>query len=91
MENPVKLAEVIAGLGEMMDQIPNDWDPHQKLEYFKMAIRTTMAEAVGRDRGELRRNISEIEENLEDMHKLKTKACAVNDALDRGNKVVKIS
>ena len=71
----------------MLAQIPNEWNPHQRLEFFKMAIRTTMAEAVGRDRGELRRSISESEENLDDMHKLKCKACTVLDNQDRETKV----
>ena len=70
----------------MMEQVPNEWNPHQRLEFFKMAIRTTMADAVGRDRGELRRSISEIEENLDDMHKLKCAACAVLNNQDRENK-----
>ena len=46
-----------------------------------------MAEAVGRDRGELRRNISEIEENLDDIHKLKSTACVVLKDQERGTKV----
>ena len=46
-----------------------------------------MAEAVGRDRGELRKCISEIEENLDDMYKLKCVAYAVVDVQDRGSKV----
>ena len=46
-----------------------------------------MADAVGRDRGELRRSISEIEESLDDMHKLKCAACAVLDNQDRETKV----
>ena len=54
--------------------------------FFKVAIRTTMAEAVGRDRGELKRCISEIEEDLDDTHKLKLKACGVVDVLDKENK-----
>ena len=71
----------------MREQVPNEWDPHHRLEFFKMAIRTTMADAVGRDRGELRKSISEIEENLDDMHKLKCKACVVLDNQDRETKV----
>ena len=59
---------MIGDLNVMMEQVPIEWDPHQRLEFFKMAIRTTMADAAGRDRGELRRSISEIEEDLNDMH-----------------------
>ena len=83
----MKLRAVIADLNVMLAQIPNEWNPHQRLEFFKMAIRTTMAEAVGRDRGELRRSISEIEDNLDDMHELKCKACTLLDNQDRETKV----
>ena len=87
LDDPLKLTAVIADLNVMMEQVPIEWDPHQRLEFFKMAIRTTMADAVGRDRGELRRSISEIEESLDDMHKLKCAACAVLDNQDRETKV----
>ena len=57
LKDPLKLAAVTADISVMLEQIPHEWDPHQRLEFFKMAIRTTMADAVGRDRGELRRSI----------------------------------
>ena len=53
-----------------------------------MAIRTTVSEAVGRDRGELRKSITEIEESLDDMHTLKCKACAVVNVVERDNNLV---
>ena len=39
------------------------------------------------DRVELSRNIAEIKESLDDMHKLKCKACAVVNVVERDNKV----
>ena len=66
------MGAVIYELNKLMEQVPIDWNPHQKLEFFKVSIRTTMAEAVGRDKGELKRSINEIEENLNGMHKLTT-------------------
>ena len=54
---------------------------------FAKSDKDPKTETVGRDRGELRRNTGEIEENLEDMHKLKLKVCAVVDVLERETKV----
>ena len=51
---------VTTEIRDMMEQIPDEWDPHQRLEFFKVAIRTTVAEDVGRDRGELRRSIKMV-------------------------------
>ena len=87
LSDPAQLLAVKAEISEMMGQIPVEWDPHQRLEFFKVAIRTTVSEAVGRDRGELRKSIAEIEESLDDMHKLKCKACAVVNVVERDNKV----
>ena len=87
LSDPVQLLAVKAEISEMMGQIPVEWDPHQRLEFLKVAIRTTVSEAVGRDRGELRKSIAEIEESLDDMHKLKCKACAVVNVVERDNKV----
>ena len=79
----VQLLAVKAEISDMMGQIPADWDPHQRLEFFKVAIRTTVSDAVGRDRGELRKSIGEIEESLDDMYKLKCRVCAVVDVAER--------
>ena len=37
-------------LFQMIEQIPPEWDPHQRLEYLKMSTRTSIADAVGSDR-----------------------------------------
>ena len=67
----------------MLAQIPPDWDPHQRLEYLKMSIWTSIADAVRRVRGELRKSIVEREESLNDMHKLKSSACALGVGQDK--------
>ena len=66
----------------MLAQIPPDWDPHQRLEYLKMSIWTSIADAVRRVRGELRKSIVEMEESLNDMHKLKSSSCALGVGQD---------
>ena len=49
LNNPMTLLSVIAALGEMLDH----WDPHQRLEYMKMAIRTTISEATCREKSDI--------------------------------------
>ena len=50
LNNPMSLLAVIAAMGEMLGQVPDHWDPHRRLEFMEMAIRTTVSEAVCRDR-----------------------------------------
>ena len=71
LNNPVSLLAVIAEMSEMLGQIPAGWNPHERLEYIKMAIRNTVSEAVGRERSELGQDIEELEESVNEMHGLK--------------------
>ena len=82
-----RLLAVIQELGEKLEQIPPDWDPHQRLEYLKMSFRTVISGAVGRDRNELRESIKESEENVNEMHDLKTKACLLDNIDGRDNNI----
>ena len=87
LSDPVNLLDVIMELGGMLEQIPLEWYPHQRLEYLKMSIRKTIADFVGRDRSELKRSIDEIEESLDAMHKLKSSACALRDDQEKNRKI----
>ena len=76
LDNPVTLIIAKREILEMLNQIPSDWDPHKKLEYMKVAIRTVISGLVGKNRKELRKEIEELEEALNEMHELKVRACA---------------
>ena len=54
---------------------------------MKMAIRTTVAEAVGRERSELRKDIEELEDSVNEMHGLNVSACASPESQARDRKV----
>ena len=41
-------------LTDMLSQVPNDWDPHKRLEFVKVAIRSIIAGLKGRNRKELK-------------------------------------
>ena len=39
LDDPGNLIKAREDIKEMLSQVPEGWDPHQKLEYFKVAIR----------------------------------------------------
>jgi hypothetical protein len=55
----------------MLEQIPSNWNEHQKLEFMKVAIRTVMSEQTKIARRESREEIKELEESLDQMVNLK--------------------
>ena len=59
----------------MLGQMSDDWNPHMKLEFVKVAIRSTIASLVGKNRKELRNEIDEHEKTLNELHTLKAAAC----------------
>ena len=67
----------------MMDEVPDGWDPHMKLEYLKVVIRSVVAGLVGKSRKELKEEIIELESELNDMKLLKEKACSLRDEVTR--------
>ena len=79
LDDPNRLSVAKEEIKEMLGQMPDDWDPHKRLEYLKVVIRSVLASLVGRSRKELKQEISELEVSLNDMHTLKVKACALMD------------
>ena len=59
----------------MMSQISPEWDPHKVLEYFKVAIRTTTAEIIGKNRKDIRDEISNLKEDINEMNSIKIMKC----------------
>ena len=44
LEDPIKLAQAKAQIDTMMQQVDPTWNPHQKLEFFKLSVRTTLSQ-----------------------------------------------
>ena len=44
LEDPVKLTQAKAQIDTMMQQIDPTWNPHQKLEFSKLCVRTTLSQ-----------------------------------------------
>ena len=78
----------------MISQIPADWNPHMKLEFIKVSIRSVTANLVGRNRKELKIEIDVLENTLNEMHSIKIKACKIFDSgadtYEMRNKIVLI-
>ena len=63
----------------MMGQAPVSWNPHKKLEYLKVVIRSVIAGVVGMSRKDPKEEISDLEVQLNDMKVIKEKACILDD------------
>ena len=46
---------------ELLQQIPDDWEPHRKLEFLKVFIRTVISGLVRLTSKELGKEITELE------------------------------
>ena len=44
LEDPFKLIQAKAQIDTMMQQLDPTWNPHQKLEFFKLCVRTTLSQ-----------------------------------------------
>ena len=44
LEDPVKLTQAKAQIDTIMQQLDPTWNPHQKLEFFKLCVRTTLSQ-----------------------------------------------
>ena len=87
LDDPGTLLSAKSEVKEMMDQVPKDWDSHKKLEYLKVVIRTVVAGLVGLNRKELRNEIAELENDLNEMHELKVKACELEKSCKMTRKI----
>ena len=45
-DNPIALLGIKNDLRDMLDQIPQSWDAHTRLEYSKVALRTVILTLV---------------------------------------------
>jgi exonuclease III len=79
LEDPLECKRIDLELRIMLDQIPNDWNDHQRLEFLKVAIRSVMSERIKIVRREIREQIAELEESLSQMMNLKIKVLSEQD------------
>ena len=73
LKDPQKVIQIREELKYLINQIPNYWDGHMKLEYLKVSIRSTFAKYVGVERSEMKDNVKELEISLNNIEEMKLK------------------
>ena len=68
-------------------QIPVYWDPHMRLEYMKVAVRTVLSRQIGLNKKELKNEITDIEDSINEMHNLKISSLNTIDCPERSHKI----
>jgi exonuclease III len=87
--------EVGNEIARMMSQAEPHWDPHTKLEFLKMVIRTTVAERVTEIRKGIKEEVKETEEELNMMEEIKIEKLAEQpeqqvDTINRAIETLKV-
>jgi exonuclease III len=73
LNDPIRTKQIDENLKIMLNQIPEDWNPHTKLEYMKVVIRSVFSEVAGKHNKETKSNELFIEEELNQLISLKQK------------------
>ncbi len=73
LKDPVWKAKISDRLKCMISQIPNDWNPHIKLKYVKVAVRSAFSEVTGEAKKERFKDENMLEEELNQLILLKQK------------------
>jgi exonuclease III len=83
LENPATLEKVKREILEMLMQIPEYWNPHEKLEFLKVTIRTVISMNVCQNKKELTNEMKDFEKVLNEMCELKTMTCLIENLEER--------
>jgi hypothetical protein len=73
LEDPKLVEQIGREIKMMLDQTDESWNPHLKLEFLKVAIRTTIAGKVAKIRKYNNNEIKETEEEINQLIDLKIK------------------
>jgi exonuclease III len=69
LDNNDRLKEITLQVRQLKEQIPNDWNPHSRLEFTKVAIRTAMATEGGSYNKEKHTLMSDVEVQINRLNK----------------------
>ena len=73
LEDPFVALQIGKEIEEMMSQTDESWNPHSRLEFLKVAIRSVFSSKVSEIRKGVNEEIKETEEELNQMEDLKVK------------------
>jgi len=80
--------EIRTNIRELVDQIVPTWDPHLKLEYIKMAIRTAFAESATINNKAKKDEIRDLEEQINSLKKYREMSARVSsEDCEKSNKI----
>ena len=71
IEDPITASQIEKEIKQMLDQTDNTWNPHKKLEFLKVAIRSVFSSITAETRKQVNLNIAELEEESNQMDELK--------------------
>jgi len=71
LNNPEITKQVETELEQMMEQTDRSWNPHARLEFFKVAIRSIFASKTCEVRKKLRSEINDLEDELNQLEEFK--------------------
>ena len=84
LEDPKRAERIGHEIGVMMGQVEEHWNPHQKLEFLKVAIRTAFANETGEKRKVMKNEINETEEEVNGFESLKLKVVREGKKIMKG-------
>jgi hypothetical protein len=76
LKDPRVVKQVEEEIVAMMEQADNNWNPHVKLEFLKVCIRTIFAKKVTEQRKIKKTEIEDLEDELNQMEQLKVDVCS---------------
>jgi exonuclease III len=79
LEDPKMLKQIEDEINIMMNQTDQSWNPHSKLEFFKVAVRSVLSSKVSETRKNLNSKIEELEEEFNQLSELKINVLHNND------------
>jgi exonuclease III len=88
LEDPTIEKQVGEEIKEMLQQSIEGWNPHERLEFLKVAIRTIISSKVSKIRNEIREQIKEKEESTNQMEKLRLRAIKnENNSINQSDRI----
>jgi exonuclease III len=76
LDDQLAILQVANEIEQMMSHVDESWNPHSKLEFLKVAIRSAMATKTSKVRSGIREEIRDTEEEINQLEKLKIKILA---------------
>ena len=71
LDDPLTVVQIKNEVKELISQVGEDWNPHLKLEFLKVAIRTVFSSKTSEIRNNINSGISDLEEELYQLEEIR--------------------